>query len=80
VHPVCTESDVVGCMDECNMMVVIHPDLCCALTAPSMTHMPSLSETLVVNFISSLDYAFSLICRMQDDIALISLQSTQFGI
>jgi len=38
------QSDVFGCMDECNMMVVIHTDSRCALTAPSMTGPPSLSQ------------------------------------
>jgi len=62
------------------MMVVIHTDSGCALTAPSMTRMPSLSETLLVHFISSLDCALSLICKRQDDSALISRQSTRFGV
>jgi len=35
VHQVWTQSDVVGCMDECNMMVVIHTDSRCALTSVS---------------------------------------------
>jgi len=67
-------------MDECNMMVVIHTDSRCAITAPSMTPMSSLSETLGVNFIFSLDCAFSLIRKRQDDIVLISCQSTWFGV
>jgi len=62
------------------MMVVIHTDSRCALTTPSLTRMSSLSETLFVNLISSLDCAFSLICKRQDDIALINCQSTRFGV
>jgi hypothetical protein len=62
------------------MMVVIHPDSRRAMTAPSMTRMSSLSETLLVNFIFSLDCAFSLIHKRQDDIVLISCQSTWFGV
>jgi len=62
------------------MMVAIHPDSCCAITAPSMTRMSSLSETLLENFILSLDCAFSLIRKRQDDIVLISCQSTWFGV
>jgi hypothetical protein len=62
------------------MMVVIHPDSRRAMTAPSMTRMSSLSETLLVNFIFSLDCAFSPICKRQDDIVLISCQSTWFGV
>jgi len=73
-------SNVVGCMDECNMMVVIHTDSRCAMTAPSRTCMSSLSETLLVNFIVSLDCAFSLIRKRQDDFVLISSQSTCFGV
>ena len=73
-------SNVVGCMAECIMMVIIHTDSRCAMTAPSMACMSSLSETLLVNFIFSLDCAFSLICKRQDDIVLISCQSTWFGV
>jgi len=73
-------SNVVGCMDECNMMVVIHTDLHCAMPAPSMTCMSSLSETLLVNFIFCLDCTVSLIRKRQDDIVLISCQSTLFGV
>jgi len=67
-------------MDKCNMMVVIHTDSRCAMTAPSTTRMSSLSETLIVNFIISLDCAFSLIRKRQDNIVLISCQSTWFGV
>jgi hypothetical protein len=67
-------------MAECNMLVVIHTDLRCAMTAPSMTCIPLLSETLLVNFIFILDCVFSLIRKRQDDIALISCQSTLFGV
>jgi hypothetical protein len=73
-------SNVVGCMDECNMMVVIHTDSHCAMTAPSMTCMSSLSETLLVNFIFCLDCTVSLIRKRKDDIVLISCQSTLFGV
>jgi hypothetical protein len=72
-------NNVVGCMDECNMMVVIHRDSLCAITASSMTCMSSLGETLLVTFIFSVYCAFSLIRNRQDDIVLISCQSTLFG-
>jgi hypothetical protein len=62
------------------MMVVIHTDSRCAMTAPSMTHMSSLSETLLVNFFFDSDCAFSLIRKRQDDIVSISCQSTWFGV
>jgi len=67
-------------MDECNMMLVIHTDSRCALTATSITPILSPSETLLVNFIASLDCAFSLICKRQDDNVLINCQSTWFGV
>jgi len=67
-------------MHGCNTMVVIHTDSRCAITASSMTRMSSLSETLLVNFIFGLDCAFSLIRKRQDDIVLISCQSTWFGV
>ena len=67
-------------MDESNMMVVIHTDSRCALTAPSTTCMSSLSETLLVNFVFILDCAFSHIRKRQDDIVLISRQSTWFRV
>jgi len=73
-------SNVVGCMNEWNMMVVIHPDLRRATTPPSITRMSSLSQTLLVNFIFSLDWAFSLIHKRQDHIVLIGCQSTWFGV
>jgi len=72
--------NVVGCMDSCNMMVVIHTDSRSAMTASSMTCISSPSETLLVNFIFSLDCAFSLFRKRQDDIVLISCQSTLFGV
>ena len=62
------------------MMVVIHPDSSRAMTAPSLTRMSSLSETLLVIFILSLDCAFSLIRKRQDHIVLLSCQSTWFGV
>jgi hypothetical protein len=67
-------------MGECNMMVVIHTDSRCAMTAPSMTRMSSLCATLLVNFFFGLDWVFSLIPNRQDDIVLISCQSTWFGV
>jgi hypothetical protein len=62
------------------MLVVIHTDWRCAMTAPSMTSTSSLSVTLLVNFIFSLDCTFSLVRKWQDDIALINRQSTWFGV
>jgi len=62
------------------MMVGIHRDARCALTASSLTGTPSLTQILLVNFVSNLDCAFSLICNRQDDIGLINRQSSQFGV
>jgi len=62
------------------MMVVIHTDSRRALTAPSMTGMPALTQILLPNFVSNLHCLFSLICKRQDDIMLIHHQSTRFGI
>jgi len=62
------------------MMVVIHTDSRCALTAPSMTGTPSLTEIVLVNFVTNLDCALSIICKRQDNIRLINRQSTQFGV
>ena len=62
------------------MMVVIHTDLHGALTAPSITRIPSLSETLLVNFILSLDCMLSLICKRQEHNTLINCQSTRVGV
>jgi hypothetical protein len=62
------------------MMVVIHTDSRCAMTAPSLTRISSLSEALLVNFMFSLDCAFSHIRKRQDDIVFISCQLTLFGV
>jgi hypothetical protein len=62
------------------MMVVIHPDLRCALTHPSMTCMASLTEILFKLFMSHFDCAYSIICKRLDNIMLISRQSTRFGV
>ena len=74
------QSDVVGCMDECNMMVVILKDSRCALTATFMPHMPSLTQILLVNFVCSLECTFSLIWKRQDDNWVINRQSTRFSV
>ena len=73
-------SGVVGCIDECNMMEVIHTDSRCAIAAPSTAPMSSPNETLLVNFICSLDCTVSHVRKRQDDIALINCQSYWFGV
>jgi len=62
------------------MMLVIHTDSRCAMTAPSTTCMSSPSEAMLVNIILSLDCAFSLIHKRQDDSLLISCPYTWFGV
>lgn len=74
------QSDVVGSVDECNIMVVRQTDLLCALTAPSMIHIPSLSDILLEYFVSNVDCMISLIRERQKDITLIEFQSTRVGV
>jgi len=62
------------------MVVGIHTDLRCALTAPSLTDMASLTQILLVHFVSNSDCVYSLICKRQDDIRLINRQSSQFAL
>ena len=62
------------------MIVVIHTDSRCALTTPSKTRMPSLTQISLVNSISNLNCAFLCICKRQDDIRLINHLSTRFGV
>lgn len=76
LHPVWTKSEAVGWMDQCNMMVVIHTDLYCAMTDLSMTHMPSLSDKLLANVLSSSDFDCSTIHMRQNNITFIHCQST----
>jgi hypothetical protein len=77
VQQVGKQSNVVGFVNECYMMVVIPTDLRCALTTPSMTRMPSLTDILLVNFVFNIDCAFSLTYKRHDDIMLIDRQSTR---
>jgi hypothetical protein len=62
------------------MMVVIPTDSHCALTAPSMTCMPSLTYIVLVKIPINIDCAFSLTCKRYDNIILIDHQSTQFRV
>ena len=80
MHHVWAEGDTGECMDKGNMMVVIHTDLCYALTAPSMTWMTLLSQILLLHFVSNLHCAFSLSHARQVDISQINPQQTQFGV
>jgi hypothetical protein len=74
------QSYVVGSMDESYMMVVIPTDLRCALTAPSISCMLSLTYILLVNIAFNINCAVSLTCKRYDDIMLIDRQSTQFAL
>jgi hypothetical protein len=62
------------------MMVVILTDSRCALTAPSMICMPSLTYILLVYFVFNIDCMFSLTCKRHEDIMLINGQSIRFGV
>jgi len=67
-------------MDKCNMMVVIHTDSHCTTSAPSITRMSSLTDSLLLNFIFSCDCALSLFHERQDNIVLIICQSAQIRV
>jgi len=75
VHQVCTGSYAVGCMTVCTMTVFIHSASHCILTGASMTHMTSLTDILLVSFISNLVLTFWLTSNGQDDITFIGCQS-----
>jgi len=72
-------NDVVGCLNACNMMVVINTDSHCVLAASSITRMPLKIENLVVKFVWSLYCACLLISESQGNIAWTNWQSTRFG-
>jgi len=62
------------------MTVVIHTDSHYALTTPSMTCLTSLTQILLVKFVSNLVFAVLLNRNRQDDIKLIDSQSSRFGV
>ena len=62
------------------MTVVIDKDSHCALTAPSITRMTSLTQIALGNFVSNLFFAFLLNRNRQDDINLFHCESTRFGV
>ena len=53
------------------MPVVMHTGSYCVLTAPSMTCMISLTQKLLVNFVTNLVFAFALNSNRKDDNRLI---------
>jgi len=53
------------------MMAVMHTGSYCALTAPSMTRMTSLTYKLLVNFVTYLVFTFALNSNRKDDNRLI---------
>ena len=53
------------------MTVIIQMDFYWALTAPHITHMTSLTSILVVYFVTSLGFAFSLNINWQTDIVVM---------
>jgi len=74
------KSNADGFMDEYYMMVVILTDMRGALTAPSMTHMLSLTYVVLVKSFFNKDCAFPVTSNRHDNIMLIDHQSTQFGV
>lgn len=76
VHQVCTESYAVGLIDEYIMMVNNHTDLCCTRTTPSITHMTSPIQLLLVNSATNLGFAFSLYRNRKVNIKFVSSLST----
>jgi hypothetical protein len=62
------------------MMVVSRTDSRCALTAPSITCIPSLTQILLVHFASNVYCAFLLIRKRPDNLTLINGQATMFGV
>jgi len=53
------------------MMVIIHRGSLGVLPAPSMTRMLSVTYILSVNFVSNLDFSFSVNLDRQDDIKFV---------
>jgi len=79
VHQGCAESYAVRGMDECSMAVVIQTGLYWAQTAPSMTRMTSLTEILLLNFVTNLGFAFSHNSDWQTNIEFIGDLTAWFG-
>ena len=80
MHQVWVESNPVGCMDECNMTIIIHLGLQCALTATSMTSMTSVTSILLVNLVSILVFPFSLNHIRYNDIKFVRRWFTWSGV
>jgi len=79
VSEVWAKSYVVACGDLCNLTAVIYPGVGCALSAPSMSRMPSLTWSLLVNLVSNLGFALSYSRNRRHHIQFIVHQSTSFG-
>jgi hypothetical protein len=62
------------------MMAVICPSSCCALTFLSLSRMTFWTDILLVNYVSKVDYVFSLNHNRQDDIKCVGHLSTGFGV
>jgi hypothetical protein len=74
------QSDKVGGMDGCDLMVVIYMYWCWALTTPALTGMLSLTQILLVIFVSYSKCVSSHVSNSADDITLIHHQATHFGV
>ena len=62
------------------MTVVIYPGSSCALTAPSLSRITSLTQSLLLNVISTFGFAFSLNRNRKDDRKFVGCLSTRFGV
>jgi len=67
-------------MAKCSMTAAIDPGSDGALTARPMTYMTSLTQILLVNFISILGCAFQCNCNTQVNIKVAGHLSTRFGV
>jgi hypothetical protein len=70
----------VGCMYKCSIMVVIQTDWYCAWSAQSTTCMRSHTSTLLLNFVTTIMFPFSLECKRQSEIAFTGRLTAWFGI
>jgi len=78
VHQVWAESYTVGLMDKCSMTVSIQTDSCWEQTAPSVTHLTSVTWILFIFFVTNIAFVFSLNGDWLAEIGLIGRLKTWF--
>jgi len=79
VHHVCAESNAVECMDQFSINVVFQTDSYWALTALSITGTTSLTNILLVYFVTNIAFPFSLNSTLQTEIERVSHRIACFG-